>query len=233
MRRALIVRHLAFEDLGAFAPALQDAGYEPHYRDAGIDALGAITAEGTDLVIVLGGPISANDDERDFPFLREELRLLRERLKANRPTLGICLGAQLMARALGSSVHPAAAPEIGFAPLDLTKEGAESCLVPYSHEPMALHWHGEIFELPKGARRLAATPRCANQAFALGPNIIGFQFHPEADQAGFERWLIGHIGELRRLGIAPDALRRDAARHGEAIAGKARQVLQGWLAGLQ
>jgi GMP synthase (glutamine-hydrolysing) len=231
MRSALIVRHLAFEDLGAFEPGLREAGYEMVYCDAGVDKLDALSARSTDLAIVLGGPISAND-VLDFPFLRDELRLLRARLDANQPTMGICLGAQLIARALGQSVYPATAAEIGFAPIELTADGASSCLAPYAQDPLALHWHGETFDLPRGAVRLASTRLCPNQAFALGPRVIGFQFHPEASRAGFERWLIGHIGELRRHGIAPGMLRRAADDHATNMETKAREVLRKWLSGL-
>jgi GMP synthase (glutamine-hydrolysing) len=116
---AVAIRHVAFEDLGAFAMPIERAGYRVHYYDAGTDALWTLEPVKTELVIVLGGPIGAYEDEV-YPFLREELDLLTERLAAGRPTLGICLGAQLMARALGARVYPGAAKEIGFAPLTLT-----------------------------------------------------------------------------------------------------------------
>jgi GMP synthase (glutamine-hydrolysing) len=104
--------------------------------------------------------------------------------------MGICLGAQLIARAAGARVYPSGVKEIGFAPITLTEAGCDSCLAAFADDPLTLHWHGDTFDLPEGATLLASTPGCRNQAFSLGPTVIGFQFHPEAGGPGFERWLI-------------------------------------------
>lgn len=122
LRTAVALRHVAFEDLGAFQTVLEAAGYKVHYYDVGVDALWTLEPVKTELVIVLGGPIGVYETDR-YPFLAEELDFLRARLAANRPTLGICLGAQLMATALGAPVAPSGTKEIGFAPLTLTSAG--------------------------------------------------------------------------------------------------------------
>ena len=185
MKSAVAIRHVGFEDLAAFAPAIRDAGYALRYCDVGEQDLRTLDPVKTDLLIVLGGPIGAYEDEA-YPFLNEEIDILQQRLAAGRPTMGICLGAQLIARAAGAEVYPGPAKEIGFAPIALTETGRESCLASFAEDPMTLHWHGDTFDLPDGAERLASTELCENQAFSMGPNVIGFQFHPEASATGFE-----------------------------------------------
>lgn len=223
----LAIRHVAFEDLGSFAPALEAQGYGIRYVDAGYDE---IRDDGSDLLIVLGGPIGAND-EGDFPFIRDELRLIEARVAAGHPVLGICLGSQLIAKALGAPVYRAKAKEIGFKPLRLTEAGRQSCLAPLAERPV-LHWHGDTFDLPAGARHLAATDVCPNQAFAWGPNdaVLALQFHPEVTARGLERWYIGHTGELAAAGHSIPAMREAAARHGAALEQAAGEILTRWLA---
>ena len=126
MKSALILRHLAFEDLGSFAPVLRDAGYQLQDIEAAVDPLPDPLEP--DLVVVLGGPIGVNDGAA-YPCMTEERNWLAMRLAADRPTLGICLGAQLMAAALGARVALLAQKEIGFAPLTLTAPGRAGPLV--------------------------------------------------------------------------------------------------------
>lgn len=232
MKSAVAIRHVGFEDLGAFAPALRAAGYQVHYRDIGEQELSSPEPEKADLLILLGGPIGAYEDHA-YPFLAEEIGILEQHLAANRPTLGICLGAQLIARAAGAQVFPSGVKEIGFAPIRLTQAGQSSCLAPFADEPMTLHWHGDTFDLPAGAARLASTDLCENQAFAMGPNIIGFQFHPEASAKGFEKWLVGHAAELAAARIDVPRLRSEAQTYGAELERKAQAVLSAWLGGLE
>jgi len=230
MKSALILRHLAFEDLGAFAPVLRNAGYRLKEVEAAMAPLPDPLEP--DLVVVLGGPIGVNDGAA-YPCMTEERDWLAMRLADDRPTLGLCLGAQLMAAALGARVAPIAEKEIGFAPLTLTAAGRAGPLGHLADIPV-LHWHGEGFDLPAGAERLAATPACPNQAFALGPNLLGLQCHPEAGMLpDFERWLIGHSAELAQAGIAPEALRQDAKAHGPALRAAGQAMFRHWLRELE
>lgn len=223
--KAVAIQHVAFEDTGILAPLLAARGWQLQTLQAGIDRLD--DAETADLLIVLGGPISANDVHA-YPHLRVLHALLRSRLAAHRPTLGICLGAQLVARALGACVTPMGAKEIGFAPLSLTDAGLASPLRALVGIPV-LHWHGETFTLPDGAQRLAATPACAQQAFAIGHHLLALQCHPEVDATRIDTWLIGHADELQRAGIDPRALREQAHRYAAPLAAAARDLFAAWL----
>lgn len=209
---------------------LNRAGYNVHYCDIGVDELWTLEPVKSELVIALGGPIGAYEDGK-YPFLREEVDLLEQRLAAGRRRIGICLGAQLMARALGARVYPALEKEIGFKPLILTGDGRASCLAAFDDVPV-LHWHGDTFDLPQDATRLASTPACENQAFSYGPNAIGFQFHPEAGGPGFERWLIGHAVELAQAGIDVPALRAEHQARSLDLQRRAAACLDDWLRGL-
>lgn len=227
-KTAIAIRHVGFEDLGAFASILDAFGYKTRYLDVGIDSL--VDAQEADLLIVLGGPIGAYENDL-YPFLAYEVEILRDRLARSKPTLGICLGAQLMARALGAAVFPGPAKEIGFAPIRLTTNGRASCLAPFSDSPV-LHWHGDTFDLPEGATRLAATEICKNQAFSVGPNALAVQFHPEAGGTGFERWLIGHAFELSVAKIDVCALRDTNSALSATMLNRAHECFSIWLAQL-
>lgn len=229
MKTAIAIRHVAFEDLGTLRRVLEMRGYRIEYREAGVDRLDTAALDQADLLVALGGPIGAND-EAQYPFLEQELRLLQARLRQRRPTLGVCLGAQLMARALGAKVAPMGHKEIGYAPLKLTEAGRVSALAPLADAPV-LHWHGDQFAVPRGAQWLAASERCPHQAYAVGDYALGLQFHLEAEPQQLERWLIGHSGELAAAGIDPRELREQNRRHGEALTALAAQVLTRWLGG--
>lgn len=229
LRTAVAIRHLAFEDLGTFEPVLERAGFKVHYYDVGIDELWTLDPLQTELLIVLGGPVGAYEDDK-YPFLVDELRILEARLTANRPTLGICLGAQLMARTLGAKVYPGSAKEIGFKPITLTAAGEQSALRALGVAPV-LHWHGDTFDLPADATHLAYTDICPNQAFSHGKSLA-LQFHPEGGGSGFERWLIGHTLELATTNIDIAALRADQLRYAAALSTAATAFLKTWLAGI-
>ncbi|MES1200381.1 MAG: glutamine amidotransferase [Pseudomonadota bacterium] len=229
-KAAIAVRHIHFEDLGTFADVLADSDFAIRYHDVGSDDLSEIDPLGPDLLVVLGGPVGVYETEL-YPFLAEEQRILKARLAANRPTLGICLGAQQIAAALGAMVAPMGVKEIGFGPLTLTDAGRSSPLrrLEGAH---VLHWHGDAFAIPENAAHLAATPVCAAQAFAIGRNILGLQFHAEIEGAGIERWLVGHAGELSSAGIDPRTLRDDAARVDPGLRQAAGAMMREWLAAL-
>jgi GMP synthase (glutamine-hydrolysing) len=224
--QACVIRHVAFENLGTFAPLLAGAGFDLSVMDAGVDDVFEPIVR-SDLVVVLGGPIGVYEQDR-YPFLGDELRALGRRLREGRPTLGICLGAQLMAAALGARVYPGPQKEIGLSGIELTDAGKVSCLAPFAGQPV-LHWHGDTFDLPEHALRLASTAAYENQAFSLGRNVLGLQFHPEVDAHRFEQWLIGHTGELAAAGVDVPKLRADMKHAGNALHVAGVSMLGHWL----
>lgn len=232
MKTALVLRHVPFEDLGLLAPLLLQRGYAVRMHDAGAGPLADCLHPEPDLLVVLGGPIGAFD-EAAYPFLADTLALLGERLARRQPVLGICLGAQLMARALGAGVAPMGHKEIGFAPLALTAAGERSMLAPLARGTPVLHWHGDQFGIPAGAQGLAATPLCPHQAFALGTHALALQFHLEADLSRIEQWLVGHACELAAAGVDLHALRAGARENAPALAQAAQAVFGAWLDGIE
>lgn len=229
-RTAVAIRHVEFEDLGLLGPLLIEHGFAPSYVDAATAGGDWSKAADADLLIVLGGPIGVADTG-DYPFLPIELELLRERLAASRPTLGICLGAQLMAVACGGSVQPGRAAEIGYEPVTLTDAARGTVLRGLDGVPV-LHWHGDVISTPAELPPLAFTAVCENQAFAQGTNVLALQFHLEADSVTLERWLVGHAYELGARGISIRDLRTDGVAYGAQLASHAGQVFTDWLSGL-
>ena len=228
-RAAVAIRHVAFEDLGLLAPVLESAGWNTSYVDAPTDDLNRPAIAEADLLIVLGGPIGVYE-VASYPFLTAELALIERRLARGRPTLGICLGAQLMAAALGAKVFAGQIKEIGWGRLSLSDEGRASCLAPLA-EPASkvLHWHGDTFDLPNGATRLASNEHYVNQAFSWGPNALALQFHIEADPARLESWYVGHAAELAQAGTPIRDLRTATASVAAQSRAQAERIFSKWL----
>ena len=223
----LAVRHVAFEDLGLLGPLLSARGYDIRYHDAGVETLAADSLVAPDLVVVLGGPIGVYE-RNTYPFIVDEMAAVAARLAGDKPVLGICLGAQMMAAALGARVAPGAVKEIGYAPLTLTEAGRASVLKSLGMSPV-LHWHGDNCALPAGCTLLASTAHCPVQAFARSPTQLALQFHLETEPARFETWLVGHTVELAKAGIDPRILREQARAFGPVLHETGRKVLAEWL----
>ncbi|MGH8256717.1 MAG: glutamine amidotransferase [Steroidobacteraceae bacterium] len=219
MRHTLIIQHVPFEDLGTLEPPLVQAGLRIDSLHAGLSDLSAIDPLAPDLLIVLGGPIGVYETDA-YPQLRVELALIAQRLAARRPTLGICLGAQLMAAALGARVTPGNhGKEIGWAAVTPASATAQIPVLDALFRPgiRVLHWHGDTFELPAGAVHLAASTQYPQQAFALGRHGLALQFHAEIALRGLEAWYMGHAVELQQAKVSIPQLRVDGRRYAPAL----------------
>ncbi len=225
--KCLALKHMSFEDLGSFERILTARGVDIAYRQAGIESISMEEWSDTPLIVVLGGPIGAYETDT-YPWLESEIEGLRRRLALRMPTLGICLGAQLMASALGARVYPGPAKEIGWANITLTEAGIQSSLASLADVPV-LHWHGDTFDLPQSAHLLASTALTKNQAFSMGRHALGLQFHPEVDPAHIETWLIGHACELNHAKVDIIALRNRSAELGEQVRNAGKSMLENWL----
>jgi GMP synthase (glutamine-hydrolysing) len=229
--RALVVQHVAYEGEAAFAGPLAQQGYAIERIAADDPDFGHADFLSPDLVLVLGGPMGVYE-RADYPWIDGELTRIAQRIAVGRPTLGICLGAQLIAAALGGEVRPGSVREVGFASIALTTEGRRSPLAALAGVPV-LHWHGDGFTLPEGAVLLAETDHFP-QAFSIGATVLALQCHPEMGliDDGITHWL-DHGGDYARAaGTSPDAIRADHARLGRDAARAGQRMLADWLAKL-
>ena len=174
-----VLQHVPFEDIGSMALWLNarraEVSYTRFYENAVLPEINDL-----DLIVAMGGPMSVND-ESEFPWLRAEKKFLRDAIARGISVLGVCLGSQLIASALGSRVYRNSEKEIGWFPIEGTNPGTLAFQFPKRLN--VFHWHGETFDLPKGAIHLARNNVCENQAFQIGRNVIGLQFHLEITPA--------------------------------------------------
>ena len=231
-KTALIVRHVPYEGIAGYRAPIEAAGYVLDRVDVADAAFDDTDLTQPDLVIVIGGPMGVYD-VADHDWIPREIAGLRRRIQADRPTLGICLGSQMMAAALGADVYPGGRQEIGFAPVALTGDGAGSPLAELGETPM-LHWHGDTFDLPAGTEWLARTDVYAHQAFRRGPNILALQFHGEMGvDPRIDAW-ISHSGDsMRGLGLCPRRMRDDYDRIGPQAMQAGQRMIAAWIAGIE
>ncbi|MGH6792909.1 MAG: glutamine amidotransferase [Methyloceanibacter sp.] len=228
MQNAVAIRHVSFEDAGILGDVLAERGIGLRYLEAGIDDL--TPAKDADLLLVLGGPIGIYEFDR-YPFLKHELATIEAAVKQGTPVAGICLGCQALAAVLAARVYPGKQKELGWDVLTLTEEGKASPLGVLEGVHI-LNWHGDTFDLPAGATRLASTDITPNQAFAYGPDVLALQFHVELPARDLERWLIGHTGELASSKVDLGAMRAETARLAPAANDAGKRLFNAWLDGL-
>jgi len=230
--RVLVLQHIACEHPGVFSEVMSERGVEqvavqldrgeplPEWREF-------------DAVLAMGGPMGAADDA-DHPWLGAEKRLVREAVAAGRPFLGVCLGVQLLAAALGARVYAADRAEVGLLEVELTPAGREDPLFAGLDERLvSLQWHGDTFDLPAGAVRLARSELVPNQAFRAGERAYGVQFHLEVTGEMAREWsavpayrdsLAETLGEERGAAFIADVERRAGDLHPPA-----RRLFANWL----
>ena len=215
--RVHVLQHVAFEGLGCIADWL-DARHATTTFTRFFESPQLPKLDDVDFVIALGGPMSVND-EAALLWLRDEKRFIAAAIAAGKPVLGICLGAQLMASALGARVYPGPEKEIGWFPVfaELASADAkDSSTFALPTQIDVFHWHGETFDLPPTARLLACSPVCRHQAFQIGPRAIGLQFHLETTPASMEAMLTHCADELvpgQRFIASAEQVRATPGKH--------------------
>lgn len=226
--KVLVLRHVAHEHLGTLAHALErnSIGYE--YVNFYQNESSGVSARNIDGLVILGGPMNVYETDK-YPFLDTEDRLIREAIDKRVPVLGICLGAQLIAKALGAKVNKNKEKEIGWYPLIINKEAASDRLFRhFNPEETVFQWHGDAFEIPAGAVHLAESPFCRNQAFRHESNVFGLQFHIEVNTQMISEWLgvSENKTEVDSLkgSIDPDSIKNQTPRFIDRLAKLAESV---------
>lgn len=230
-KKALIIRHVPYEGIAGFRAPIEAAGYELDRIDVSDPAFPDADLVSPDLVILMGGPMGVYE-RNDHPWIEHEIDRLSERLAADRPTLGVCLGAQMIAAALGAKVYQGPEKEIGFHPIAVTPEGADTPLAHLNGMPV-LHWHGDTFDLPSGTEWLARSGRYPHQAFRRGNSLLALQFHAEMGiDPRIDAWIESSHDSLGALGMCPKRLRGDYDRLGPEVVAAGQNMIGHWLSEL-
>ena len=213
MPKLLVFQHVAHEILGTLDPLIRDSGCRIRYVNFGRSNYEIPELSNYDGLIVLGGHMNV-DQVDEYPYLVPELEAIKKAILLDMPILGICLGSQLLAKALGANVTKNKSKEIGWYDVMVTEEGrADPLLSKFNNVEKLFQWHGDTFEIPEDAVHLATSENCRNQAFRYGNKIYGLQFHLEVDQAMIQRWLVAptNLKELEELKgiIDPDQIRAE------------------------
>ncbi len=205
MKKVLAIRHVEIEDLGVFESALKDLGYDFKYLDTPAGEVLKEPLENYSILFVLGGYMSAYEEEK-YKFLSYEYKLIEEALKKEIPVLGICLGAQMLAKVLGARVYPGGkGKEIGWYEVFKTEE--HFYFQDFPEKLKVFQWHGDTFELPEGALRIYSSENYPNQAFVYN-KAIGLQFHIEVNPEIVEKWIEFYKDELSKENIDPEKIKK-------------------------
>jgi GMP synthase (glutamine-hydrolysing) len=233
MSRLLVFQHVAAEPLGTLDPLIRRRGHRIRFVNFEREPDARPDIDRYRGLIVLGGPMNVEDGDRR-PHLSTELRAIERALAQDKPVLGICLGAQLLAHVLGAPIRRLDRPEIGWYELECTEAArSDAVLAPFGARAPVFQWHSYGFELPGGATHLARTGNWEHQAFRSGTSAYGFQFHLEMDAALVRRWLAhpAYREELAAAGLAQDGAAIDAQtiEHVAAMQRRAADVFNGFL----
>jgi GMP synthase (glutamine-hydrolysing) len=227
-----VLQHHGCEGLGTISIALQQARTTPRLIRAFKDE--PVPKEIGDAVglIIMGGPQSTYERKK-FPYLRHEIRLIEDALKSGKPILGVCLGSQLLAATLGVKVYPGRQKEIGWNPVTLANSAVIDPL--FSGAPksfVGFHWHGDFFDLPRGATLLASSTLTANQAFRYGKNAYGLLFHTEVTRPQINTMVKTFSNELQAAGLNGSAIKLDTNAHLPQLQKIGREVFSRWAVAL-
>ncbi len=232
MKTALIVRHVPREGAAGFLAPIEAAGFHIDRIDVADPAFAGVDLCAPDLLIMMGGPMGVYEADI-HPWIPLQIAKLAQRLEKDRATLGVCLGSQMIAAALGARVYPGPVVELGFAPLHVHGPGRTSPVRHLDGVPV-LHWHSDTFDLPDGVDLLASTRHYPHQAFRRGANLLALQCHAEmGEDPRFADWLTHFWADLDSATQCPVALRRDHDVHGPQAVAAGRAMIGEWLAGLR
>ena len=232
MKRALIIRHVPYEGVAGYRAPIEAAGYHVDRIDVSDPAFPTLDLRDPDLVIMMGGPMGVYEADQ-YPWIRCQMGRLALRLAADRPTLGVCFGAQMMAAALGAEVYAGPRKEVGFHPVTVHDHAKDSPLRHIAGVPV-LHWHGDTFTRPEGVELLASSPVYDHQAFRRGRNILGLQFHAEMGlDPRFDAWIAQWPESVIEAGGTEEDLRSAHAQLGPGAVAAGRAMIAEWLTGLQ
>ena len=224
------IQHIGYEDLGSFEGVLKSRGFEVKYICSAHVDYKAYFATDPDLLVVLGGPMGVYEDQK-YSWIPQERQFVLDRIESEKPLLGICLGAQMIASALGANVYPGPQDkEIGWFPVTVNTEGNKT---PLRHLDGALtnmlHWHGDTFDMPDGAVLLASSDKYQKQAYSYGDHVLAMQCHPEVTEAKLRLWYAADKGELAEVGQTIETMKEDAAKYHEQLTAQAALFLNEWL----
>jgi GMP synthase (glutamine-hydrolysing) len=231
--KILVFQHVPYEPLGTLDPLLKAAGFRIRYVNFGRDPEMRPTLDKYAALIVLGGPM--NSDQIDsYPNLQTEVEVLREAIDRDMSVLGICLGAQLLAKALGGSVCRNPTREIGWCDVELTEEGTKDpVLSTFASRQRVFQWHEDGIQLPGGVSHLARSPASEVQAFRFGEHAYGFQFHLEVDSPLIDRWLTvpanQPILEAEKGNIDPELIREQTRESIDELQALSVQTFSRWV----
>lgn len=231
MKKGLIIRHVPYEGVAGYRAPIEEAGFLLDRIDVADPAFSSLDLAEPDLLIMMGGPMGVYEQEQ-YPWIGCQIRRLRARIEREKPTLGVCFGAQMMAAAMGAHVYAGPRKEVGFHPIRLTEAGAASPLRHIVDVPV-LHWHGDTFTLPENVELLGSSHVYDHQAFRRGPNLLALQFHAEMGEdprfhAWIEQWpesVLEAGGDEASLCNAHDSL-------GPAAVEAGRRMIAEWLGAL-
>ncbi len=229
-KKALIIRHVPYEGVAGYRAPIEAAGYEVDRIDVSDPGFSEVDLREPDLLIMMGGPMGVYEHDA-HPWIACQLGRLARRLEADRPTLGVCLGSQMVAAALGGQVYAGPVMEVGFHPVTVHDPGAG----PLRHivDVPVLHWHGDTFSLPDNVELLASSHHYEHQAFRRGSNILALQFHAEMGlDPRFDAWIESGQDAIARAGTDAPALRAAHDVHGPVAVAAGQAMIEEWLQGL-